>query len=64
MLRPKSPMTLATAPPISSHVAVSVGEPVKTRDTLEPSELLALTPKKVKIMPTTNSAMEIGLFTR
>lgn len=53
---------LANTPPISSQMALSVGEPVKKRDKLEPKELLALTPKIINRMPTTSSAIETGLF--
>jgi hypothetical protein len=55
-------MMLAATPPIKSQTALSVGESVKKRDTLEPSELLALIPKTISIIPTAKSAMQIGLF--
>jgi hypothetical protein len=41
---PTSPTTLATEPPMSSHMALSVGEPVKKREKLEPMESEALIP--------------------
>lgn len=53
---------LAAPPPIKSQTALSVGEPVKKRDTLEPNESLALIPKTISIIPTAKSATQIGLF--
>ena len=53
---------LAAMPPISNQTALSVGDPVKKRETLEPMELLALTPKTINMIPTTSNAIESGLF--
>ena len=40
---PKSPMEAATMPPISIQTALSVGEPVKNRETSELNDLLTIT---------------------
>ncbi len=53
---------LARIPPINNQIALSVGEPVKKRDTLEPNELLAFTPKTISTIPIANNAIETGLF--
>jgi hypothetical protein len=55
-------MMLATIPPISNQMALSVGEPVKKRDTLEPKELLALMPNTIRRIPIASNAIETGLF--
>lgn len=49
-------------PPIKSHIEWFVGFPVKARETLDPNELEALTPKMINTTPTTNMAMAIALF--
>jgi hypothetical protein len=55
-------MTAATAPPTSIKIALLVGAPVKTRETSELKESLALNPKTISMMPPTSSAMEMALF--
>lgn len=59
---PSSPATVATTPPTNIHIALSVGEPVKKRETSEPSEFDALKPKIISRMPPARSASESGLF--
>lgn len=59
---PNNP-TMATAmPPSNSHMALSVGEPVKNRDTSELKESMALTPHIIRTTPMTSSATDILLF--
>src|SRR4051812_1685980 len=41
---PKRPIAAATPPPMSIQTALSVGEPVKNRNTSELKEFVALTP--------------------
>lgn len=41
---PTSPMMAAAEPPISSHIVLSVGEPVNIREKLELTESEALKP--------------------
>jgi hypothetical protein len=55
-------MMLAAIPPMSIQTVLSVGDPVKKRDTLEPRELLALIPKPIRRIPTASNAMQTGLF--
>src|SRR5206468_1626455 len=62
MNRPTNPITLATAPPIISHMALSVGEPVKVRETSELNEWFAWSPKNKRIIPPASRATEIALF--
>jgi hypothetical protein len=57
-----SPATVATAPPTTIQMALSVGEPLKNFDTSEVKDVEALMPKASRIMPPTNSAIAIGLF--
>jgi hypothetical protein len=57
-----SPTTAATAPPMSVQTALSVGDPVKNRETSELNELVALMPRTRKTMPPTSSAQEMVLF--
>jgi hypothetical protein len=59
---PASPITLATTPLTSIHIARSVGAPVKNREMSEPAELVALIPKITKIMPPARRASEMVLF--
>ena len=59
---PTNPATAATTPPTSIHIALSVGEPVKNRETSEPNEFDALTPNTISKMPPASSARESGLF--
>ena len=56
------PTTIATAPPISIHTALSVGDPVKKRDTSELKEFVAVIPKTTSTTPPTIRKMETGLF--
>jgi hypothetical protein len=49
-------------PPTSIQTALSVGEPVKARETLDVNELLALMPMTVSTTPPTRSAVDIDLF--
>ncbi len=49
---PTSPMTAAITPAASIYIALSVGEPVKTREMSELSEFDALTPKTMSKIPT------------
>jgi hypothetical protein len=51
----------ATPPPMRSQTVLSVGEPVKNRDTPELMESEALKPQMINMIPTANSAMEIIL---
>jgi hypothetical protein len=55
-------MTAATEPPTSIKIALLVGAPVKTRETSELNESLALIPKTIRIMPPTSSAIKMALF--
>jgi hypothetical protein len=57
-----SPMTAAMVPPISIQMALSVGDPVKNRETSEPNEFMALIPKIMSTTPPTSRAREIILF--
>lgn len=47
---------------MSNQMALSVGEPVKNRETSELNEWVALMPIIVRIAPTTRSAIDKGLF--
>lgn len=47
-----------------SHMALSVGEPVKNLDTSELKDSKALTPQIVKTTPATSNAAEMPLFMR
>jgi hypothetical protein len=49
-------------PPINIQTALSVGEPVKNRDTSELNEFVALAPNIARIIPPTNNAINMGLF--
>jgi len=53
---------LANIPPISNQMALSVGEPVRNRDTLDPKELRALMPNTISRIPIPSNAIEPGLF--
>jgi len=59
---PKNPTTVATIPPIKSHIALLVGEPVKNRETSELNDLEAFSPQIIRTIPTTSNTMEIRLF--
>jgi len=55
--------TIAEAmPPNNSHMDLSVGEPVKKRDTSELNESDAFRPNTIITMPAANSASPIPLF--
>ena len=59
---PVRPMTVATMPPMSIQMALSVGEPVKNRDTSELKEFVALMPMIMSAIPPTSRARETILF--
>ena len=59
--KPNSPTMPITIPPISNHMVLSVGEPVKNRDTPELNDSEALTPQMINKIPTINSTTEIPL---
>jgi hypothetical protein len=59
---PASPTAVATAPPISIQTALSVGEPVKKRETSELNEFVAVMPIIIRTMPPTSRARDISLF--
>lgn len=58
----KKPEIEATIPPISNHTVLSVGAPVKNRETSELKESEALTPKMINTIPPTSNAIPSGLF--
>lgn len=53
---------MATLPVMSIQTALSVGEPVKKRETSELNELVAVTPKNTRIRPETRRAAEAAFF--
>jgi hypothetical protein len=53
---------IATIPPISIHIALSVGEPVKKRETSELNDFVAETPKTTRTIPPTSIASKTALF--
>jgi len=57
-----SPTTAETMPPMSIQTALSVGDPVKNRETSELNELVALTPMMMSTTPPASSAREMILF--
>lgn len=57
-----SPTIKATAPPINIHIDLSVGEPVKNRETSELKDWDALRPNAIKMTPTASKAIETALF--
>jgi hypothetical protein len=59
---PNNPTTAATMPLTKSQMALSVGEPVKNRDTSELKESEALTPQIIITIPPTSTATNILLF--
>jgi len=59
---PRRPTTHAIEPPISSHMVLSVGEPVKKREKLDPIESEALIPKIIRQIPPRRRASETILF--
>lgn len=60
--KPTAPTAVAAAPPMSSHMVLSVGLPVKNREKPEAVESEALMPKMMRIMPPTSNTSEMGLF--
>jgi len=58
------PTMEATRPPMSIQTALSVGEPVKNRETSELKELVALMPMIMSATPPTSRARETILFIR
>jgi|SRR5579871_462124 len=58
----KPPTTELATPPISSHMALSVGEPVKSREKSEPIELDDCAPKMMRTMPMATRAIPRTLF--
>jgi hypothetical protein len=61
-MSPTAPMIDATAPQTISQMLLSVGVPVKVRDTSEPKEFEALKPKISTTIPTTRRARDTDLF--
>jgi hypothetical protein len=59
---PTSPIMIATTPPTSIHIALSVGEPVKNREMSELNDFDAATPKIVRRIPPARIASETALF--
>jgi hypothetical protein len=59
---PTSPIMIATTPPTSIHIALSVGEPVKNREMSELNDFDAATPKIVRRIPPARMASETALF--
>jgi hypothetical protein len=57
-----NPTTAATTPPISIHMDLSVGVPVKNLETSEPNDSEALMPNIARITPPTRSAIPSALF--
>jgi hypothetical protein len=49
-------------PPIKSQMALSVGAPVKNRETSDQNDSEALIPMIVMTIPTTNNAIPTALF--
>jgi hypothetical protein len=59
---PTSPIMIATAPPTSIHIALSVGEPVKNREMSELNDFDAETPKIKRRIPPARIASDTALF--
>jgi len=59
----KLPTPADTIPPTKSQMVLSVGLPVKNRETSEPKESDALSPKTINNIPAARSAIPSGLFT-
>jgi hypothetical protein len=53
---------IATIPPMSIHIALSVGEPVKNREMSELNEFVAETPMTIRAMPHATIINDISLF--
>jgi hypothetical protein len=60
---PTMPMTNATTPPTSIHIALSVGEPVKKREMSELNDVADMTPKITSRIPPIRSAIDTALVT-
>jgi len=60
--KPTRPKTVATTPPTSIHIDLSVAEPVKNLEMSELDESYALMPKIKRSTPPASSAIEIVLF--
>lgn len=56
------PAIRARTPAINIHTDLSVGEPVKNRDTSEPNESIAITPMTIRTIPTMTKAVDTMLF--
>jgi len=56
-------MMAAIMPPLSIHMALSVGDPVNNLETSELNEFVALTPMTMRMMPPASKARETILFT-
>ena len=59
---PTTPTMDRTAPPISIHIALLVGAPVKKREMSELKDSAALTPKMISRIPPASSASETALL--
>ena len=57
------PTAAATQPPMIIQTALSVGEPVKKRETSELNEFVALIPRTRSMTPPMSRASESRLFT-
>jgi hypothetical protein len=57
-----NPKTAEAIPPVSIHMDLSVGLPVKNRETSELKESAALIPNIVNTIPTTSSTIPNDLF--
>jgi len=62
IVRPARPTTAAAIPPMSIQTALSVGEPVKNRETSELNEFVALMPTIMSTTPPASRARETILF--
>jgi hypothetical protein len=60
-LRVSLPMMDRTTPPISIHIALSVGEPAKKREMSELKDPASLTPKMISRIPPASNASETAL---
>jgi hypothetical protein len=60
-INPTSPKIVATAPPTSNHMALSVGASVKNREKSELTEFAAVIPKITNAIPPARMASEIVL---
>ncbi len=60
--KPAKPRTVATTPPTSIHIDLSVADPVKNLEISELDESYALMPKIKRRIPPARTAIEIVLF--